>query len=247
MPPVNNQNPSSPTPNMYPTPHQGFDPTQPIVVPKKRMNPLIIPFILTLVFLLAAMGFGVWAFGSRSDYKNNSDQKAAKAVAAAEAKLSDAKEKEFAEREKSPYKEYKGPATFGSVDIQYPKTWGAFVTESDNAATPIDGYLHPNFVPGLQSGTAFALHFQVINTSYDQILKQFENDTKSGKVKVSPTSVPKVSGVAGVRIEGEVERGKQGALVLFPLRDKTLKITTEAQQFVPDFNNIILANLTFVP
>jgi len=36
-------------------------------------------------------------------------------------------------------------------------------------------------------------------------------------------------------------------MILLPLRDKTLKISTESQQFVGDFDNIILANLKFVP
>lgn len=237
--------------NIYPTPTRGpmatFDPTQPIPKPKKHINVLLIPLILCLLFLIGAIIFGFWAYMSREDYKKNSDQKAAAAVEQAEKELSDKKEAEFKEREKAPLKQYEGPATFGSVVIQYPKTWGAFITQSDRSATPIDGYMHPNFVPGLQSGTAFALHFQVLNSSYDQELKKYEANTKSGKVQVTPASVPNVPEVAGVRITGEIEQGKVGTVVLFPLRDKTLKLVTESEQYNKDFNDIILANLTFEP
>lgn len=249
MPPLN-QNSDSGT-NVYPPapgqPTAPFDPTQPMQLPKKSLNTLMIPFILTLVFLLFTIGFAFWAFTQMQEYKNKSDQKSAQAVSLAEKKLEAKKEAEFAEREKNPFKEYRGSATFGSVVIQYPKTWSAYITESDRGTVPIDGYMHPNYVPGLQTETAFALRFQVSNTSYDQELKKYDSDAKSGKVKVSPASAPKVPNVAGVKIEGEVERGKRGTVVLFPVRDKTLRIITESEQFNKDFNDIILANLVFVP
>ena len=224
-----------------------FDPTRPLPKPKRHINGLLVPLILSVFLLIVSIGFGFWAFMGRQDYKNNSDQKSAEAVERAEAALSEKKEAEFVEREKEPLKEYKGPATFGSLFIKYPKTWGAFITQEDNSSTPIDGYMHPNFVPGMQSGTAFALHFQVTNVSYDQELKKYESAVKLGDAQVTPTTAPKVPDVAGVRITGEIETGKKGTLVMFPLRDKTLIIATESEQFNQDFNNIILANLTFVP
>ena len=218
-------------------------------LPHKHNNTLITLFILTLVVLMGTIGFAAWAFMSREDYKSNSDQKSAAAVAAAEKTLSAKKDSEFAEKEKSPLKEYKGSQTFGSLVIQYPKTWSAYVIESDKASIPIDGYLHPNYVPNVQSGTstAFALHFQVINSPYDQELKKYDNFAKTGDVRITPYVAPKVTNVTGVKVEGQVEQGKQGTAVLFPLRDKTLRIVTESTSFNADFTNIILANLTFVP
>lgn len=245
MPPVNNQ----PTAPMPPTgqPMAQFDPTQPIKKPKKHLNILVIPLIITIVFLLSAIGFGVWAYLGREDYKNNSDAKSAQAVAAAEKVQAEQLEADFVEREKEPLKQYKGPATYGSIDMLYPKTWSAFVTISDQKSIPVDGYMHPDVVPGLESGTAFALHFQVINTAYADELKDYESDAKSGKVKITAVIAPKVPNVAGVRIEGEVERGKQGSLVMFPVRDKTFKFINESDQYAQDFNEIILPNLIFVP
>lgn len=246
MPPANQQNYQMPNQPSY-GPVPGFDPNIPMPKPKKHINRLLIPFILTVLVLLGALGFGGWAFVERQDYKSNSDQKAAAAVAAAEQVLEDKKEAEFAEREKEPLRAYRGPATYGSLEISYPKTWSAFITESDKANPPIDGYMHPDFVPGKDSGTAFALRFQVTSTAYDQELRRFDSLVKQGKVQVSPTSVPNVPDVAGVRLTGEVEPDKQGTLVMFPLRDKTLKISSQSQVFAGDFDNIILKNLRFAP
>lgn len=210
---------------------------------------LLIPFILCVLLLLAAAGFGMWAFSGMQDYKTNSDKKVNSAVTIAQRDTSSAKDKEFLEKEKSPLKTYKGPADFGTVTIQYSKTWSAFVTENtkDSGGTPIDGYFHPSFVPGLQSGTDYALRVKVVSKQYADELKQFESKIKSGKVKASPFKAPKVDGVIGTRIDGEINIGQQDSMILFPLRDKTIEISTESVQFRGDFESIILANLTFIP
>lgn len=220
----------------------------PIQSPKKGMNILLIPFILTLVFLLGALGFGVWAFMGMQDYKNNVEPKIAQAVAIAEQETATAKDAEFVEKEKNPLRTYKGPQAFGSVVVQYPKTWSAFVTENDRDEEPVDGYFHPSYVPGLESGTDFALRIKVSNRSYADELKEFESQTKSGAVRVSPYRAPKLpESVVGSRIEGEINKGQQVVMVMFPLRDKTISISTESAQFVKDFDTIVMANFTFVP
>lgn len=216
--------------------------------PKKRQGlGLIVPLVLSVILLLASLGFGIWAFTSRADYKNNSDKKSADAVALAVQRESSRKDKEFVEKEKLPLKKYLGPAAFGTLEISYPKTWSAFITELDKGSTPVDGYFHPNFVPGLQSGTAFALRMQVTSQAYDQEMKQFETKGKTGKVKITAYSPKNVAGVVGARVDGEISTGHQGTMILLPLRDKTIKIYTESQQFVGDFNSIILENLKFIP
>jgi hypothetical protein len=214
---------------------------------KSPFSPLLIVAIV-LSFLLIVTGiFAIWAFMERDTFKNKTDQVVAKEVAAAKQQTSDEKDKEFVEKEKSPLKEYKGPATYGSLHILYPKTWSAFVDESGRGSSPIIGYFHPNFVPALDSGTAFALQIEVVNRSYEQEMKEFDSKVKSGKVRVAPYKAPKVADIAGSRIEGEINQGQKGTMVIIPLRDKTLKISTQSDSFLKDFNDIILANLSFVP
>jgi hypothetical protein len=232
--------PQAPYPQQMPPQYQAAN-------ARKHLNALLIPIVLLSCSLVIALVFALWAFTSRQDYKNNSDKKAAAAVKIAEQQTSDEKDKEFLEKEKSPYETYVGPADYGSINITYSKKWSAFITESNNSSQPIEGYLHPNFVPGIQSGIAFALRVQVLNQSYDQALKNYESQAKAGKIKVSPFKADKVPNVLGARIDGEITQGQKDSMVIFPLRDKTLKIWTESDQFLSDFNTIILPNLTFVP
>lgn len=207
---------------------------------------LLVPLVAVSVVLTFALGFGLWAFAGRQDYKNNVDAKIQNAVEAANETLAAEKDAEFAEREKSPFVTYAGSATFGTLTITYPRTWSAYIDESGKGSAPLSGYLHPRFVPATNSETNFAFRFEVVDTAYDSVLKTFDAGTKTGKVKVSGYRAPKVDSVLGARIEGEIVARKQGVLVLLPIRDKTIKVWTEGQEFRTDFT-AILETLSFIP
>jgi hypothetical protein len=213
----------------------------------KRRHSGVTLLILLVVFILlfiGSAGFGLWAFSERNDYKNNTNEKTNEAVTIAVKEAEAQKDAEFAEREKQPLTEYSGPADFGSVRIKYPRTWSAFVSEDSKSTTPVDGYFHPKVVPGLKSGTAYALRVEVIEADYARELKKFDGDSKAGRVSVSPIQI---NNIVGARVDGQLDKNKKGSTVLFPLRDKTLRLTTESETFVPDFDNIILKELTFSP
>ncbi len=209
------------------------------------INGLLIPLIMVVILLLAAGAFGVWAYMERQDYKNNVDQKIAAAVEVAKRQLSSEKDNEFLEREKEPLKEYKGPAAYGSLVIKYPKTWGAYVSENASGNTPVDGYFNPVFVPGVTGENSYALRAQIANSAYAQEIKRFDSQVKTGKVSATPYIPANVPGVTGMRFDGEIMPNKVGSMVVVPMRDKTLKLWTESNNYLGDFNNIILPNYTF--
>lgn len=211
------------------------------------INTLLIPLILCVLLLLGSLGFGLWAFMSRQDYKDNVDQKVATAVEIAKKETETAKDNEFAESEKQPLKNYQGPSSLGRITMKYPKTWSGYVDESGRGSAELDGYFHPTTVPGLQSDTSYALRVQVSSRPYSDEAKAFDSKTKSGAVKISSYRPRNVSDVVGMRIEGEIESKKQGIMILLPSRDKTIKIYTESNQFYNDFNKNILPNFTFTP
>jgi cytoskeletal protein RodZ len=240
MPPIQNQvQPPGyggyPQPAMTPLPSHGGG---------FKLLPLTI--ILGVLFVFTLM-FGFWAFGQMQDYKNNSDKKSAAAVSVAEAAQETKLNAEFAEKEKSPYKTYQSTADFGSVKIVYPKIWGAYIEETSQGSSPVNGYFNPNFVPKIDGQSPIALRVQVLSTAYQSSLQEFEGMLNSGQVKASPIAASGVKGVTGMRFDGKIAGTYSGSVVLFPLRDKTLKIWTEIPANVSDLNNIVLKNLTFVP
>lgn len=210
------------------------------------MNVLLIPLILLIVMFLGALGFGFWAFMGMQDYKNNVDEKVVAAVEVAKKETATKKDNEFTEREKEPHKTYQGPSAQGSILIKYPKTWSGYVDEG-RSGSAVDGYFHPSTVPGTQSGVAYALRVQVTNRGFHDEVKSLDSAVRAGRARSSAYQPAKVDGVVGVRIDGEIRSGQQGIMVILPLRDKTIKLFTESDQFHGDFNNHILPNLSFTP
>lgn len=210
------------------------------------VSALLISTIVLSVFLVGAVVFGVWAFMGRQDYKDNVDQKIVVATKVSDAKLSAQKDKEFAEKEKSPYKTYEGPSAFGSLKIVYPKTWNAYVDETPKGSVPVDAYFMPVFVPGVGDNASYALRAQVVNGSYSNEVNKFSGNVKAGKTTASPFIPPKVPTVTGTRFDGLLTNNKAGSMVILPLRDKAIRIWTEVPEFTSDYNNIILPNFTFV-
>lgn len=207
------------------------------------LNVLLIPLILSVVFFFGALGFGIWAFMSRADYKNNSDQKAAAAVQVAVQKANTDKDNEFLQREKEPLRDYQGPDTLGNIQFKYPKTWSGYYKSSDKELSLV---MHPKLVNGTDKGN-YALRVEVVSNSYDKTVKALETNIKSGKLTSDPFRLDKVPSVVGIKVSGELSNSKKGSMVVLPLRDKTVRISTESEEFTGDFEGIILKNFSFSP
>ncbi len=210
---------------------------------------LLIPLIVAALLLCAIGAFAYWAYSGRQDYKNNADQKVTAAVTQANQQTQQADQAQFNQQEKSPYKNYVGPATFGSATLVYPKTWSAYIAEKTaGSGTPVNGYFYPGFVPDTQNpNSSYALRIQIIQQSYDQILAQYKGLVQSQKIAVTPYSFPKVPNVMGSRLDGTIVPNKQGSMIIMPLRNLTIEVWTESTSFESDFNNTILPNFVFSP
>lgn len=208
------------------------------------------PLIIVTVLLIIVAGFGVWAFMGYQDYKANSDQKAAAAAEEAKVATQAVEATKYAEESKNPYKTFTGPSDYGSVTFQYPKTWSGYVLQDSTAGSglPLDTYFHPDVVPDIAGASSiFALRVAIVSEPYDQTLEAYAGGVEDGSVTVIPYKLPKVEGVVGSRINGLIDQDTQGSIVLFPLRNVTLKVWTETDQYINDFNTIILPNLSFSP
>jgi hypothetical protein len=213
------------------------------------MNLLLVPFVMVIIALLGVSAVAYMYYGQAADYKNNVDAKVAEAVKQSETEISKQKEQAFAEKEKFPYNIYTGPQAAGSIKIQYPKTWSAYIiAPRTTSAKPLDAYFYPGQVPSANDeANVFALRVSVIQQSYDSILQGYVSAQKTGKVTVSAFRSPNVPSLVGARIEGEVAQKKQGVKIMLPFRDKTLQMWTESMDYKGDFDNIILKNFTLTP
>lgn len=210
---------------------------------------LMITIILAVLFI-AALIFGIVEFSKVQDYKNNTDKKINQALTLRAAQLQSQAQTAF---DAVNTYQYQGSPTYGSVTFRYPKTWSAYV-DTTNTSEPINGYFHPSVVPGVNGKTAYALRVELTNNDYSQIVQQFDSDVSGGTVKSRAYVPPKMQGkanvVPGVYLTGQIndqDNSQNGAMVIIKVRDKTLQIYTDSTDYLSDFNNIILAGLTYSP
>lgn len=216
-----------------------------------------VSLVFTILLLIAAIAFGAWAFSSRQDYKNNTDAKINAAVTVAKQNEDKAKDAAFAQEEKNPLKNWNGPEAYGSLVMAYPKTWSGYVSvasgNSGSSGTPVDGYFYPGVVPSTtDQNSSFAVRVQVNSQSYASVVQSVSQQSGSKNPPVvTPYALPKLPKVVGVKITGSLPNSsgsqKTGVMVVLPLRSQTVEIWTEGNQFVDDFNNIILPSFSFSP
>ncbi len=187
------------------------------------------------------------------DYKTNSDKKSAVAVDNAKKAQAVQLQANFDEQSKSPYKSFHGSPTYGSITFNYPKTWSAYV-DTTNTSEPINAYFHPNEVPGIQSKTAYALRLELLATDYSQVIQQLSSQIASGTVTAKAFLPPKLNGVTNVQpgtlFSGQIngsDASQRGTLLAIKVRDKTLQISTQSNDYLNDFSNTILPSLSFAP
>jgi hypothetical protein len=205
------------------------------------VNPLVISNIITGLMVLVLTALTIWLWMGYTDYKNNSDQKVSVAVDQAKTDQAAADEAKFLEREKLPTRTFTGPADLGSVSFQYPKTWSAYTAKQTNS---LETYLHPETVPPIANTQPYAVRIMVEDKSYESVIKVYDALVKRGDLRSSPVTI---EGYSGIRLDGKFTKEREGSVVVFKVRDKTLTIATDASAYKNDFDNTILKSLKFNP
>ncbi len=205
------------------------------------VNPLLISNLLTGLMVLVLTGATIWLFMGYTDYKSNSDQKVASAVASAKKEQLQIDEKSFLEKEKLPTRTYTGPADLGSVSLQYPRTWSVYVGQQVGA---LEVYMHPDVVPPISTAQPFATRIIVENRQYETVLRGYDSLVKKGSLTSNPITI---EGFSGIRLDGVFSKQREGSVVVFKVRDKTLTVATDASAYRNDYDNTILKSLKFNP
>lgn len=196
-----------------------------------------IGMVMLGIAVLILVGLSIFLYFQYSEQKSNVDSKIDKAVAVAKKDQSDEDEKKFAEREKEPNRQFVGPDDYGRLTFSYPKTWSTYVaTPTTGGGDAFRAYLHPVFVPMVDSKERFALRVVIDGTQFDRTVAQYESLVKKGDLKSSQFSA---NGQSGTRLDGNFTKDLRGSVVIFKIRDKTVSIFTDADTFKPDFENIV--------
>ena len=202
------------------------------------INSQLVAIIGLLILVVGLSGFAAWMYVQYSEQKTNVDGKISVAESAAKKEQADADEVKFNEREKEPNREFAGPDDYGRVSFKYPKTWSVYVaSDATTNNAKYAAFLNPIVVPPVSSTAArFALRVTIENVPYDKSLEEYQAAIKKGDLKSNPITV---NNHDGTRFDGSFSKDLRGSAVLFKVRDKTVTIQTDADTFLPDFENII--------
>lgn len=199
----------------------------------------MITTICLIVIVVGLLVLNVWFYINYAEQKNNVDSKIEAASATAKKEQSDADEVTFAEREKTPNREFVGPADYGSLSFNYPKTWSAYVDKAALNGGTYATYFNPIIVPTVAADQRFAIRLTIEQSDYDKIINSYASLIKKGDLKSSSATIGGAGGSSGTKLEGNFTKDIRGIAVIFKIRDKVVTIRTDAYTFQTDFDAIV--------
>lgn len=202
-------------------------------------KPSRVVLIVAIVSTLAAItfiGLFIWMFVRWNDVQTDVNGQIQEAVALAVDENTVKLEEDFAEREKSPYKTFAGPADYGELSFEYPKTWSLYIAADAANGGNYQAYFNPVAVNPINKNSINALRVTIYDQSYDSISSNYERSVKDGKLSIS---VRQIGGSNANVYTGLLENNLQGMFALIKIRDKAAVIQTDAMIFQEDFNRLL--------
>lgn len=201
------------------------------------VNGWMVGTIGCLILFLIAGSLAIWAYMQYSHEKSNVDSKVAIEVAKAKSEQAESDQKKFSEEAKNPRIEFVGPSEYGRVSFMYPRTWSVYIENDGSNRGDYKAYLNPVAVPSASNkASRFALRLEIINKNLDTVLNDYQSRLKKGELTSSSTEF---NGISATRIDGTFEKELRGSVVLMKVRDKTIRFSTDADTFKPDFQTIL--------
>lgn len=219
-------------------------PTVPLTPPTKFHGSLVETIVLIATSLIAATFIGLffWAFVQWNEAKTDVQGQVDEAVAIAVEENATALETEFAERERYPFNTFTGPADYGSLSFEYPRTWSVYIENDAVNGGDFTAYLNPGQVSPVSNTTINALRVSIRDRSFDNVARTYENYLNRGTLSLS---VQTLNGGESANIyRGELPNALRGSVAIFRIRDKTAILQTDAEIFESDFQTI-LKSVTF--
>ncbi len=207
------------------------------------VNGWMISTVGAVMLFLVAGALAIWAYMAYSQEKNTVNAQVQVAEAKARERQKTVDQKEFDERIKDPRREFVGPAEYGRVSFMYPKTWSVYVDNDGSNRGDYKAYLHPMTVPPVKNSTSrFAMRLEILNKDYDKVMYQYRAALKKGRLTSSSVEF---NGNASTRLDGAFSKDLRGTVVLMKINDKTVRFSTDADTFKPDFESV-LSTVKFV-
>lgn len=230
------------------------------VVPKKDATKVVLIIAVVMLTLVAAT-FIVLFLMKYKDYETlEADWTAETKMAVVEATDKQAMElvQRYNEQMKYPYLPFAGPADYGQLQFEYPRNWSVYIEKAATNGGDFSAYLNPGQVDPVSSDTLNALRVTISSRGFDEVTQEYQRivDQKNSGLSVKSVQIgnsAKGTSATANRYDGVIPGTEfQGSIVIFKIRDKTVILQTDSEQFTgtDDQNNLrdfekILSSITF--
>lgn len=199
-------------------------------------NGMLIGVIALVVAVVGMAGLSVYLYMQYDEQKTNVESKISLAVSESNKELETKLEADFQKRENARTLEFASPADLGRISFMYPRGWSVYVDNDGQRGGDYKVFFHPKIVPTVSNSERFALRLVIEDKAYDRIIDGYQNDVKRGDLKSSPI---KFNGHSGTRFDGAFSKDIRGSAIVFKVRDKTVTMRTDAETFLPEYENLI--------
>ena len=201
------------------------------------VNGWMVGTIGCLILFLIAGSLAIWAYMQYSREKSDVDSKVAIKVAEGKREQAEFDWRKYSDEAKNLRVEFVGPTEYGRVSFMYTKTWSVYIANDGSDRGDYKAYFHPSSGPPITNkNSRFALRLEIINKNMDTVLNEYQSRLKKGELTSSSTEF---NGISATRIDGTFEKELRGSVVLMKVRDKTIRFSTDADTFKPDFQTIL--------
>ena len=218
---------------------------QVIDAPKKKDVAGLVKTIVIIVLALVSVtfiGLFIWMFVRYDEVQMDVNGKIEVAVAEAKDEQATKDEEEFLQREKYPYRTFKGPADYGELTFSYPKTWSVYVAKDASNGGDYEAYLNPIEVNEVSKDTINSLRVSILNKSFDAVAEKYqkEMDKRDSNLTMQSVTIGKDGDITANRYTGTIpDTELSGYIVIFKIRDKTAILQTDSVLFEGDFNTLL--------
>ena len=147
--------------------------------------------------------------------------------------------KKFAEAEKKPYLEFAGPADYGGLSFEYPRTWSVYVEKDARNGGEFKAYLNPIQVDPISNENINALRVTIRTESFESVVDEYQRIIDWGYSNLSVETIT-VGGVVANKYSGTIPNSElNGYIIIFKIRDKAAILQTDSVLFEEDFNRLL--------
>lgn len=214
-------------------------------IPYRKDASSLVKTILIIVLSLVSItfiGLFIWMFIQFSTAREDVDGQIADAVMIAVDENTTKLETEFAEREKYPLKTFAGPADYGALTFDYPKTWSVYVARDASNGGDFEAYFNPMEVKEVSNDEIYSLRLAVRDRAFDDVVGEYQRALEGPEAQLTLNSVMigKDNNINANRYAGKIPGTEHnGFIVIFKIRDKTVIMQTDSVLFEKDFNALI--------